>query len=484
MLGPWSAGSGLQLLMSSANRALAWPAGRQVIGGPVAVARALERAARRFGVEIRTNCAVARIDVTDDRATGVTLDDGEHIEAKGVVSGLDPKRTFLTLCDADHLPPEFLWRIKHYRCRGTLAKVNLALSSLPSFTGATREMLRGRVRIAPDLDYLERAFDHAKYGRFSPEPWIEFTIPSLADPSLAPQGAHVLSAYAQFAPYSLREGDWDTSRAALGAGGDSRTVDVCARFVVVDRRHGGPDAARPGARLGTDGRTHLPWRAVARSVLHDASTARLRPVSVADQEPVSLRIWRASGHGVDGRFRPERRARDSARAQLATDQSDASTSIVEAIFKELVMRVVGVLSLASFVGLSSLAFAQAVTPGQTAQTPQPPPSTTTPQRMPARPLRPGEQPPKGTSIIKGQVRAAGTGAPVRRAQVRAMSMEGRGGGVTNTDNEGNFEIKELPAGRYNMSASKGGFVIGTFGQRRPGEPGTPIDLATARPLSE
>jgi phytoene dehydrogenase-like protein len=94
--------------------------------------------------------------------------------------------------------------------------VNLALSALPSFTGATREMLAARVRLAPDLDYLERAFDHAKYGRFSTAPWIEFTIPSLSDPTLAPPGAHVLSAYAQFAPYQLREGHWDTSRDALG----------------------------------------------------------------------------------------------------------------------------------------------------------------------------------------------------------------------------------------------------------------------------
>ena len=133
-----------------------------------------------------------------------------------MVSGSGSKSDFLTLCDADHLPPEFLWRIKHYRSRGTLAKVNLALSALPSFTGATRTMLAGRVRLAPDLDYLERAFDHAKYGRFSTDPWIEFTIPSLDDPTLAPPGAHVLSAYAQFAPYTLREGDWDASRDALG----------------------------------------------------------------------------------------------------------------------------------------------------------------------------------------------------------------------------------------------------------------------------
>ena len=216
MLGPWSAGSGLQLLLTTANRSLAAPAGRLVSGGPVALARSLTAAASRFGVTIRTGEPVTRIEVKDDRAIGVALDGGEFIEARTVISGVDPKRTFLKLCDADHLPPEFLWRMKHYRSRGTLAKVNLALSALPSFTGATRSMLAGRVRLAPDLDYLERAFDHAKYGRFSTDPWIEFTIPSLDDPTLAPPGAHVLSAYAQFAPYTLRDGGWDASRDALG----------------------------------------------------------------------------------------------------------------------------------------------------------------------------------------------------------------------------------------------------------------------------
>jgi hypothetical protein len=97
--------------------------------------------------------------------------------------------------------------------------------------------------------------------------------------------------------------------------------------------------------------------------------------------------------------------------------------------------------------------------------------------MPARPLRPGETPPKGTAVLKGQVLTGGSGAPVRRAQVRAMSMEGRGGGVTSTDAEGRYEIKELPAGRYNVTATKGGFAQASFGQRRPGEPGTPIDLS-------
>jgi phytoene dehydrogenase-like protein len=216
MLGPWSAGSGLQLLLAAANRSLAWPGGQVVNGGPVAVARALRRAAERHGVEIRTAVTVARIEVKDDRAAGVTLESGEHIPARAVVSGVDPKRTFLALCEADHLPPEFLWRVSHYRSRGTLAKVNFALSALPAFAGASREVLAGRVRLAPDLDYLERAFDHAKYGQYSTHPWIEFTIPSIDDPSLAPAGAHVLSAYAQFAPYQLRETSWDAERERFG----------------------------------------------------------------------------------------------------------------------------------------------------------------------------------------------------------------------------------------------------------------------------
>ena len=138
------------------------------------------------------------------------------------------------------------------------------------------------------------------------------------------------------------------------------------------------------------------------------------------------------------------------------------------------MRLIGVLTLASFVALSASAYGQATAAGQVIQ----PPSSTAnePQRMPARPLRPGETPPKGTGVIKGQVLAT-TGTPVRRAQVRAMSMEGRGGGVTNTDAEGRYEINELPAGRFTVMATKGGYVQGQFGQRRPGEPGTPIDLS-------
>jgi phytoene dehydrogenase-like protein len=211
MMGPWSAGSGLQLLLHEANASVGVTRDADVVGGPAAVTSALQRAAQRHGVDLRTGAAVAQVLVRADRAVGVALESGETLEARAVVSGADPRRTFLSLCEAEHLPPEFLWRIRNLRVRGTLAKVNLALSALPAFAGATRQMLASRVRIAPDLEYLERAYDHAKYGECSIEPWVEFTVPSIANPSLAPAGAHVLSAYVQWIP---ADGNRQTADAA------------------------------------------------------------------------------------------------------------------------------------------------------------------------------------------------------------------------------------------------------------------------------
>ena len=216
MFGPWSAGSGMVLLLGAGNDAIAAPGSSFVAGGPGALADALSSAARQAGAEIRAGARVSAITIADDHASGVVLEDGTEIAARAVVSGLDPRRTLLDLCDPIHLPPEFLWRMRNYRTHGAVAKLNLALSALPSFTGVDRDALTGRVRIGPDIDYLERAFDHAKYGRFSTSPWIEFTIPSLLDPSLAPGDAHVLSACVQFAPYHLRDAEWDSERDRLG----------------------------------------------------------------------------------------------------------------------------------------------------------------------------------------------------------------------------------------------------------------------------
>ena len=210
-LGPWSAGSGLVLLLRAANVAGGSTGSWFVRGGPGAIAHALEQVVRNGGA-IRTGAAVRRITVKDERARGVVLTDGSEIAARAVVSAVDPKQTFLSLCDPTDLAPEFLWRMRNYRAHGTVAKVNLALSGTPAFTGLDRESMTGRIRIAPEIDYLERAFDHSKYGRYSPEPYVELTIPSLLDPSLTTNGGHVLSAYVQFAPYTLREGSWDEHR--------------------------------------------------------------------------------------------------------------------------------------------------------------------------------------------------------------------------------------------------------------------------------
>ncbi len=124
----------------------------------------------------------------------------------------------LKLVDPVHLSPDFVTKLQHYRTPGTVAKVNLALSTLPNFTGVNGDasVLQGRILIAPEIDYLERAFDESKYGNFSRQPYLEATIPSLTDPSLAPPGNHVMSIYMQYAPYKLKNGDWETQGIALG----------------------------------------------------------------------------------------------------------------------------------------------------------------------------------------------------------------------------------------------------------------------------
>jgi phytoene dehydrogenase-like protein len=145
------------------------------------------------------------------------LESGEQIEARAVVSAIDPKRTLLRLVEPGALDPSVVERMQHVRARGVTAKINLALSALPAFTalGPDAVPFRGRFLIAPSLDYIERAFDAAKYGAFSPRPWIELAMPSVLDETLAPAGAHVASIYVQFAPRQLRETTWSDQREAL-----------------------------------------------------------------------------------------------------------------------------------------------------------------------------------------------------------------------------------------------------------------------------
>jgi phytoene dehydrogenase-like protein len=215
MLGPRSAGSSLVLFLREAHQRLAAASSSWVRGGPGALTRAMARAATEAGAEIRTNTPVERILTRNERVVGV-LSGGQEIPAATVVSSADPKTTFLELLDPLELPPDFAARVRHYRVAGTVAKVNLAVSARPSFAGVNDEtVLTGRIHIGPDLDYLERAFDHAKYGEYSTWPWLDVTIPSLLDPSLAPPGAHVISVYAHYAPFGLRHVQWRASRQAF-----------------------------------------------------------------------------------------------------------------------------------------------------------------------------------------------------------------------------------------------------------------------------
>jgi phytoene dehydrogenase-like protein len=213
MLAPRSAGSSLVLLMREAHRRLAGGSELRAKGGPGAVTHALLSAARAAGAEIRTSTPVSEIVVRDDAIRGVVAG-GQTLDADVVISSADPKTTFLDLIAPAALSPDFAAKIQHYRAAGTVAKVNLALASLPSF-GCPSESLTGRILIAHHLDYLERAFDHAKYGEFSEKPWLDVTIPSLLDDSLAPAGAHVASIYVHYAPHALRAGWSEVSRDAL-----------------------------------------------------------------------------------------------------------------------------------------------------------------------------------------------------------------------------------------------------------------------------
>ena len=218
-LGPWSAGSALVLLIRAAGDP--HPAGSAffVAGGMGALTQAIASAAQAAGAEIRSAAEVIEIRVKDGAATGVLLSTGEEIDAGAVISNADPKRTLLKLTDPTHFSPDFVQKLQHYRGNGTVAKVNLALSGLPTFTalknGSSSSALQGRIHIGNEIDYLERAFDASKYGNFSPHPYLEVAIPSMTDPTLAPEGKHVMSIYMQYAPYKLK-GDWESQRKALG----------------------------------------------------------------------------------------------------------------------------------------------------------------------------------------------------------------------------------------------------------------------------
>jgi phytoene dehydrogenase-like protein len=197
-------------------------------GGTGRVSEAIAAGARSFGAEIRLEAPVKHIMVKDGDANGVVLDNGDYFLASAILSSVDPRMTFMKMVGENSLPPEFAADIRNYKFRGSSGKVNLALDGLPDFTckpGAGPH-LRGAVSISPSIDYMERAFDEAKYGRYSTRPYVDIVIPSLTDPSVAPPGKHVMSCFVQYAPYDLRGGSWDDEREKFG----DAVVDAISQF--------------------------------------------------------------------------------------------------------------------------------------------------------------------------------------------------------------------------------------------------------------
>jgi phytoene dehydrogenase-like protein len=197
-------------------------------GGNGSVSDAIAGAARAAGAEIRTSAAVSQVLIRRSRATGVVLESGEEINAKLVVSGADPRRTFMQLVGEKHLPGEFVESIRRFRFRGASAKVNLALGELPDFSclPGRGPHLRGAISISPSVEYLERAYDEAKYGEVSRRPYMDIVIPSMIDPAMAPPGKHVMSIFVQYAPYHVNGGWTEARREALG----DAVIDTLSQF--------------------------------------------------------------------------------------------------------------------------------------------------------------------------------------------------------------------------------------------------------------
>jgi phytoene dehydrogenase-like protein len=212
-----------------------------VRGGMGAISDAIAGSARASGAEIRTSAPVERILVRGERTRGVALENGDEIEAPVVASNLDPHVTFLRLIEVSDLPGEFVETIRKFRIEGTSLKMNLALDGLPefrAFPGAPGPHHRATMHICPSIDYVERAWDDAKYGRPSERPLLEMTVPTQYDPSLAPPGKHIMGIFLQYAPYTLREGNWDELRAPFA----NRVIDLISEYcpnirsIVIDKQ--------------------------------------------------------------------------------------------------------------------------------------------------------------------------------------------------------------------------------------------------------
>ena len=275
-----------------------------VRGGMGAVSNAIAASAKSRGVEIRTNAGVEHIKVKNGRAQGVVLEGGEEIDADLVISNLTPQLTFLHLIESRDLPGDFVSSIRKYRSEGTSCKINLALNGLPNFTalpGSEGPQHRATMHICPSLDYVERAWDDAKYGRPSQSPLLELTVPTMYDPSLAPAGKHIMGIFLQYAPYTLREGNWDELREPFAY----RVFDLVEEYapgfrdLIIDKQVLTPlDLER---RFRAYRRQHISRRDEPGSNVRDAARGWQRALQDADSRPVFMRVRNASGRWGHGR---------------------------------------------------------------------------------------------------------------------------------------------------------------------------------------
>jgi phytoene dehydrogenase-like protein len=219
--GPYQPGTAIGLLfhlLSGGEHELQGFYGH-VMGGMGSITQALAAAGQKLGVEIRTSASVAQIEVRNGRAYSVVLEDGSEVRGRMVLSNADPKRTFLKMVAQRELPEEFLFAVRGIKMDGPCAKVNFVLAEEPRFTGTSPDaspLERAFYTLVPSLAFAERCYDIAKFGEIPEELWVDCVVSSNADPSLAPEGKHILTCFVQYVPYKLREGNWDEKRELLG----------------------------------------------------------------------------------------------------------------------------------------------------------------------------------------------------------------------------------------------------------------------------
>jgi phytoene dehydrogenase-like protein len=299
--GPRAAGTTLQFLYQHMHGFLQ---AQQVLGGTGALSQALADAAAAYGAEVRTGTAVTAIQLDENgRAIAVILENGDQIPARTILSSVDPRQTLFEFVGPHHLPPRFMRAVRSIIYRGTTAKLILALSALPSFHGQPETaQLSGRIRLAPSLDAIERAYDDSKYGRYSAKPVLDMQIPTILDPGLAPAGQHLLQITVRYTPFRLREESWDEAAAGLETAVLAQLRTVAPQIDELIRHKKLLTPMRLRADLWPHRRLNLPWADGAGPAAGDAPRLRLGTVPHAGAQSAALRRGHAS------RRRPHRRA--------------------------------------------------------------------------------------------------------------------------------------------------------------------------------